>query len=51
MNSEAYSEPSRASKIVLFGKIVNSLKFLTILAKNSILDIRLGFEYSSGMRP
>ena len=41
---EAYSEPSRTSKMGLFAKIVN---YLTIVAKSSILDDRLGSEYTS----
>ena len=35
--SDAYSEPSRTSKMELFAKIVNGWKLLTIFAKSSIL--------------
>ena len=41
---EAHFEPSRTSKMGLFAKIVN---YLTIVAKSSILDDRLGSEYTS----
>ena len=41
---EAYSEPSGTSKMEFFAKIVNGWKPLTIFAKSSILDIRLGSE-------
>ena len=34
-------------KIELFPKVVNDLQLLAIFAKNSILDVRLGFEYTS----
>ena len=44
---EVYSEPSRTSKMELFTKKFNGFFLLTIFAKNSILDVRLGFEYSS----
>ena len=45
--SEAYSEPSWTSKMDLFAKIVNGWTPLTIFAKRSILDVRLGSEYAS----
>ena len=44
---EVYSEPSRTSKVVLFAKIVNGFHLLTIFAKGSILDVRMGSEYAS----
>ena len=48
--SETYSKPSRTYKIELIAKIVNSWKPLTFIAKISILDLRLGFEYTSAIR-
>ena len=45
--TEAYSEPSRTSKMELFAKIVNSFQRLTIFAKSAIFDIRLRSEYAS----
>ena len=36
---EAYSQPSRTSKIELFAKIVNGFQSLTIFAKSFILDV------------
>ena len=47
--TESYSEPKRTSKMDLLKKIINDWKPLTIFAKNSILDIRLGFEYGFDM--
>ena len=44
---DAYSEPRQKSKMELFQKIVHGFKRLTISVKRSILDIRLGSEYSS----
>ena len=44
---EAYSEPCQTSKIVLFAKIVNEWKLLTIFEKCSILDVWQHSEYSS----
>ena len=44
--TEAYSEPKRKSKMDLLKKIINDWKPLNIFVKNSILDIRLGFEYA-----
>ena len=44
--SEAYSEPSQRYKMELFAKIVNSWIPLTAFAKNFILVVRLGSEYS-----
>ena len=46
-NTETYSEPSRISQMELFAKIVNGFQPLTIFARSSILDVRLGFEYAS----
>ena len=43
---EAYSETSQTSEIVLFAKIVNGYKSLTISTKSFILDVRLGSEKS-----
>ena len=48
MEPDAYSEPSRTSKMKLFPKILNGLKQLIIFAKSSILDIRLGSKYTPG---
>ena len=45
--AEAYSEPSRTSKMQLFAKIVNGFQPLIIFAKSFILDVQLGFEYVS----
>ena len=45
--SEAHLEPSQTSKMEILAHIVKSWKLLTIFAKNSILDIWLGFEYAS----
>ena len=45
--AKVYSEPSWTYKIELFAKMFNSWKSLTIFAKNSILDVRLGSEYAS----
>ena len=45
--SEADLEPSQTSKMEILAHIVKSWKLLTIFAKNSILDIWLGFEYAS----
>ena len=44
---EAYSEPTRTSKMCFLAKIVNGLESLTIFAKSSISDVRLGSEYGS----
>ena len=43
--TEAYSEPKQTSKMDLLKKIINDWQPLTIFAKNSILDIRLGFDW------
>ena len=45
--AEAYSESCETSKTKRFGKIVNSLKLLTIFTKRSILDIWQASEYAS----
>ena len=37
------------SKILFFPKIVYSFQPLTIFAKSSILDVRLGSEYASAL--
>ena len=37
------------SKILLFPKIVYGFQPLTIFAKSSILDVRLGSEYASAL--
>ena len=39
---EAYSEPSRISKMELFTKIVNGFQPLIIFSKSFILDVWLG---------
>ena len=41
LHTEAYSEPSRISKMELFAKIFNERKMLTIFAKSFFLDARL----------
>ena len=43
-----YSEPSRTSRIEPFTKIVKGQKLLTIFAKSSFVDVRMGSEYASG---
>ena len=45
--SEAYSEPSRTSKMKLFAKIDHGFQPLTIFLKSSILDVPLDSEYAS----
>ena len=47
--AEAYSEPSRTSKMGLFTKIVNGWKPLNIFAKRSIVDVRQGSESVSDL--
>ena len=47
-NAEACSEPSQTSKLELFAKILNGWKPLTIIAKSSILGVRLSSTYASG---
>ena len=44
-NTNAYSEPIQTSKMKFLAKIVNTFQPLTISAKSSILDVRLGSEY------
>ena len=44
---EMYSEPSRKSEIGIFAKIINDKKPLTILVKNSSLNVWLGSEHVS----
>ena len=46
----AYSKPSRMYKMELFIKIVMSWKPKTSFGKSSILDVRLGSEYTSAVR-
>lgn len=43
---EVYSEPSRTSKAEFFVKRVSGWKPLSIFAKSSVSDVRLGFEYA-----
>ena len=45
--SDTYSEPSHASKIENFTKIVHSWIPLTIFAKTFVLEIWLGYEFVS----
>ena len=45
--AEAYSELSATSKMELFAKIANGKKPLTIFAKSTISDGKLGSEYVS----
>ena len=40
----------RILNLELFAKMVNDLQLLTILAKSSILDVWLDFEYASKSR-
>ena len=49
LKSEAHSEPSQTSKIELFPKKKKNdgKKWVTIFRKRSVLDFRLGNEYSS----
>ena len=46
--TEAYSEPSRTSKIEPFVKIVNHFQKVNYFRKSSILDVWLGSENFSG---
>ena len=48
--SEVYSKHSQISNMMLFMKIVNSWKPLTIFAKSSIVDVWLGSEYTSAVQ-
>ena len=45
-----YSEPSQTSMMKPFTKIVKIFQLLTIFAKSSILDFRLGSGYASGVK-
>ena len=45
--SDAHSEPSEASKMEVFAKIVSNWKPLTVFIKSSMLDVWLGSEYAS----
>ena len=47
--SKVYSEPSQASEMKLFDKIVNSWKPFIIFSKRSILCVWLGSAYASGI--
>ena len=49
--SEAYLEPSQASKMELFVKIVNGFEPLAIFAKSPILDVLLGSETAFDFEP
>ena len=49
IDGETYSEPSRTSKITLFGEIVNDFHSLTNFRKSSILVVQLGSKYVSGI--
>ena len=44
---EAYSETCQTSKMKIFKKWLTVEKQLAILAKSSILDVRLSSEYAS----
>ena len=48
---EAYLERSQTYTMELFGKIVKGFKPLTISAKNSIVDVRMGSKYTSTCPP
>lgn len=45
---ETYSEPCQTSNMERFAKVVNNVKLLTIFAKHSTLDVRLGHENAPG---
>ena len=45
-----YSEQSQISKLELCLKIVNGWKLLIFFARSSILDVRLGSDYASGLQ-
>ena len=45
--AEAYLEPSQASKIEIFAKIVNGFQPLFIFTIRSILDVWIDSEYVS----
>ena len=49
MSAEAYSQPSQASGMQPFGKIVNSFWSLAIFSKSFALDVWLSSEYASGV--
>ena len=42
-----YSEPSEASKMEPFAKLVDCFQLLTILAKLFVLGVSQGYEYAS----
>ena len=42
LTAEVYSEPNQTSKMELFAKTVNGFHPLTIFARSSMLDARLG---------
>ena len=46
--SQTYTESCQIFKMVLFAKIVNDWKLLSIFAKSSILVVWQGSEYTSG---
>ena len=48
MKHEAYSEPTRKSKIELLANTVNGFQPLTTATKNSMLDVQSSSEYVSG---
>ena len=41
----AYSEPRQISKMEFFSRIVHVFQIVTVFAKDSISDVRLGSEY------
>ena len=45
--TEVNTEPTRATKMQLFAKIVNGFQMQSIFAKSYILDVRLGSGYAS----
>ena len=45
--TEACSQPNQTSKIEIFVKMVHGFRPITISAKNSILDVWQGSEYTS----
>ena len=46
--SEVNSEPSKASRMEVFAKLVNRFQFLTVFPRG--LDVCMGSECASGLR-
>ena len=49
-NSELNSEPSQISKAKFFANIVNVWKPLTIFTNSSFIYVRVGCEYTIGIK-